>query len=45
VIHQPGAAVICVCTHDAVRVLHHSSAKVVSDPVVEETEALSPSSL
>jgi spermidine/putrescine transport system ATP-binding protein len=45
VIHQPGAAVICVCTHDAVRVLHRSSAKVVSDPVVEETEALSPSSL
>jgi spermidine/putrescine transport system ATP-binding protein len=45
VTHRPGAAVTCVCTHDAVRVLHRSSAKPISDPVAEETEALSSSSL
>jgi spermidine/putrescine transport system ATP-binding protein len=45
VTHQPGAAVTCVCTHDAVRVLHRSSAKPISDPVAEEAEELSPSSL
>jgi spermidine/putrescine transport system ATP-binding protein len=33
--HQPGAAVNCVCTHDAVRVLQRSSAAVVADPVAE----------
>jgi spermidine/putrescine transport system ATP-binding protein len=42
VMHSPGAAVTCVCAHDAVRVLHRSSAAVVQDPVSEE--ALSPSS-
>jgi spermidine/putrescine transport system ATP-binding protein len=42
VTHRPGAAVTCVCTHDAVRVLHRSSAQPISDPVVEaEAEALS----
>jgi len=38
----PGASVNCVCTHDAVRVLHRSSASPITDPVVdEEAEALS----
>jgi spermidine/putrescine transport system ATP-binding protein len=48
VMHQPGAPVTCVCAHDAVRVLHRSSAAVVTDPVVAddaddeaEAEALS----
>jgi spermidine/putrescine transport system ATP-binding protein len=43
VTYQPGAAVTCVCTHDAVRVLHRSSAALVTDPVVidDEVEALS----
>jgi spermidine/putrescine transport system ATP-binding protein len=45
VTHRPGAAVTCVCTHDAVRVLHRSSAKPISDPVADEAEELSPSSL
>ena len=31
--HQPGDRVNCVCTHDAVRVLHRSSAPVIADPV------------
>jgi spermidine/putrescine transport system ATP-binding protein len=45
VTHRPGAAVTCVCTHDAVRVLHRSTAKPITDPVAEDVEALSPSSL
>jgi spermidine/putrescine transport system ATP-binding protein len=45
VTHSPGAAVTCVCAHDAVRVLHRSSASLVQDPVeAEALEALSPSS-
>jgi spermidine/putrescine transport system ATP-binding protein len=43
VTHQPGAAVTCVCTHDAVRVLHRSSARPISDPVIEDAVVLSPS--
>ena len=39
--HQPGDRVNCVCTHDAVRVLHRSSAQVIADPVAEELGALS----
>jgi spermidine/putrescine transport system ATP-binding protein len=39
--HQPGERVNCVCTHDAVRVLHRSSAPVISDPVAEDLGALS----
>ena len=35
--HQPGRTVNCVCTHDAVRVLHRSSASVITDPVAEES--------
>ncbi len=42
VAHAPGAAVTCVCAHDAVRVLHRSKASAVQDPIAEE--ALSPSS-
>ncbi len=34
--HQPGERVNCVCTHDAVRVLHRSSAAVITDPVAED---------
>jgi spermidine/putrescine transport system ATP-binding protein len=45
VTYQPGAAVTCVCTHDAVRVLHRSSARPISDPVIEDAVVLSPSSL
>jgi spermidine/putrescine transport system ATP-binding protein len=41
--HQPGERVNCVCTHDAVRVLHRSSAAVISDPVAEDLGVLSPS--
>ncbi|MGE0215498.1 ABC transporter ATP-binding protein [Mycolicibacterium sp.] len=41
VVHTPGERVTCVCTHDAVRVLHRSPAAPVADAVVEE--ALSPS--
>jgi spermidine/putrescine transport system ATP-binding protein len=37
--HQPGAAVTCVCAHDAVRVLHRSTASVITDPVMAEDEA------
>jgi spermidine/putrescine transport system ATP-binding protein len=46
VTHQPGAKVNCVCTPDAVRVLHRSSAALVADPVgisAEEAGALSSS--
>jgi spermidine/putrescine transport system ATP-binding protein len=39
--HQPGERVNCVCTHDAVRVLHRSSAVVITDPVAEDLGALS----
>jgi spermidine/putrescine transport system ATP-binding protein len=39
VVHQPGAAVTCVCAHDAVRVLHRSSATLVTDPVASEADA------
>jgi spermidine/putrescine transport system ATP-binding protein len=39
--HQPGERVNCVCTHDAVRVLHRSSAAVITDPVAEDLSALS----
>jgi spermidine/putrescine transport system ATP-binding protein len=43
VTHEPGAKVNCVCTHDAVRVLHRSSAVPIADPVAEQVGALSPS--
>jgi len=43
VAHEPGAQVNCVCTHDAVRVLHRSTAAVVADPVADEVDALTPS--
>jgi spermidine/putrescine transport system ATP-binding protein len=36
VTHRPGATVSCVCTHDAVRVLHRSSATPVADPADHE---------
>jgi spermidine/putrescine transport system ATP-binding protein len=39
VIHRPGASVTCVCAHDAVRVLHRSSAVVVADPAASDAEA------
>ncbi len=39
--HQPGERVNCVCTHDAVRVLHRSSAAVITDPVAEDLGVLS----
>jgi spermidine/putrescine transport system ATP-binding protein len=48
VTHQPGVEVACICTHDAVRVLHRSSAQPITDPVVDgvdSSEELSPSSL
>ena len=38
--HQPGERVNCVCTHDAVRVLHRSSASVITDPVAEDFRAV-----
>jgi len=41
VAHQPGAAVTCVCTHDAVRVLHRSAAQPITDPVAESALAVS----
>jgi spermidine/putrescine transport system ATP-binding protein len=41
VTHQPGAAVACVCTHDAVRVLHRSTAQPITDPVAESALAVS----
>ena len=34
--HRPGDRVNCVCTHDAVRVLHRSSAPVIADPVADD---------
>ena len=43
VTHEPGAKVSCVCTHDAVRVLHRSTAVPIADPVAEQVGALSPS--
>jgi spermidine/putrescine transport system ATP-binding protein len=39
--HQPGERVNCVCTHDAVRVLHRSSAAVITDPVAEDALSVS----
>jgi spermidine/putrescine transport system ATP-binding protein len=48
VTHRPGVEVACICTHDAVRVLHRSSAQPITDPVVDgvdSSEELSPSSL
>jgi spermidine/putrescine transport system ATP-binding protein len=45
VAHRPGEAVTCVCSHDAVRVLHRSSAQPIVDPVAQDAEDLSPSSL
>ena len=41
VTHEPGMRVNCVCTHDAVRVLHRSTATPIADPVAEEASALS----
>ena len=41
VTHEPGMPVNCVCTHDAVRVLHRSTATPIADPVAEEASALS----
>ena len=43
VTHRPGAEVDCVCAHDAVRVLHRSSASVVTDPVLEQEPVASSS--
>ena len=46
--HQPGAAVECVCTHDAVRVLHRSTASAdhrSGDRRPEGADELSASSL
>lgn len=43
VTHEPGVRVNCVCTHDAVRVLHRSAAVPISDPVAEQVGVLSPS--
>nr|WP_232004899.1 ABC transporter ATP-binding protein [Mycobacterium sp. ACS1612] len=43
VTHEPGATVNCVCTHDAVRILHRSAAVAVTDPVADQVGALSPS--
>jgi spermidine/putrescine transport system ATP-binding protein len=46
VTHEPGAKVSCVCTHDAVRVLHRSTAVPIADPAsisAEQVGALSPS--
>ncbi|MBJ7340252.1 ABC transporter ATP-binding protein [Mycolicibacterium sp.] len=45
VTYRPGAAVTCVCAHDAVRVLHRSTASPKPDPVeTEADETLSASS-
>jgi spermidine/putrescine transport system ATP-binding protein len=41
VTHQPGAAVTCVCTHDAVRVLHRSAAQPITDAAAETALASS----
>nr|WP_235010349.1 ABC transporter ATP-binding protein [Mycobacterium sp. 3519A] len=43
VTHELGASVNCVCTHDAVRILHRSTAVPVPDPVADQVDALSPS--
>jgi len=43
VTHQPGEPVNCVCTHDAVRVLHRSPTAVIADPVAEPESVLSQS--
>ena len=40
VTHQPGTAVQCECSHDAVRVLTRSAAAVIADPVAEPENAL-----
>ncbi|MBP1818873.1 ABC transporter ATP-binding protein [Mycobacterium sp. OAE908] len=40
VTHEPGARVCCVCTQDAVRVLHRSDAAPIADPVADEVGAL-----
>jgi spermidine/putrescine transport system ATP-binding protein len=40
VTHEPGARVCCVCTQDAVRVLHRSDAVPIVDPVADEVGAL-----
>jgi len=40
---RPGAAVTCVCTHDAVRVLQRSTAVAVTDPVAEQIGVLTTS--
>ncbi|GAB7066572.1 ABC transporter ATP-binding protein [Mycobacterium hodleri] len=43
--HSLGARVTCVCAHDAVRVLHRSTASPTTDPVAASAdEELSPSS-
>jgi spermidine/putrescine transport system ATP-binding protein len=39
--HRPGERVNYVCTHDAVRVLHRSSAAVINDPVAEDALSVS----
>jgi len=38
--YEPGARVSCVCTQDAVRVLHRSDAVPIADPVADEVGAL-----
>jgi spermidine/putrescine transport system ATP-binding protein len=46
--HRPGMDVACICSHDAVRVLHRSSAQPIADlagAVAEEPQPLSPSLL
>ena len=43
VTHVPGAKVQCACTHDAVRVLHRSTAVPIMDPAAEQVGALSAS--
>lgn len=45
VTHPPGSAVVCVCSHEAVRVLRRSKATLSTDPVASNAEEeLSPSS-
>lgn len=39
VTHHPGAQVVCLCTHDAVRVLQRSTAALVTDPVTALSSA------
>jgi spermidine/putrescine transport system ATP-binding protein len=43
VTHEPGVPITCVCTHDAVRVLHRSTAAPIPDPVADQVDALSAS--